>query len=49
MANDRHFEFVEKYFKWQHLRSDLQPISHRFRETADFMIASCHTDDAELS
>lgn len=49
MANDRHYRFINRYFRWEHLKDEhLQNVSRQFREMADFMMVNCHNDEAEL-
>ena len=49
MANARHFDFVERYFQYQHLPERLKPVSKIFYDAAFELVGNFpHTDEAEL-
>lgn len=48
MANDRHQQFVTKYFQYGHLPDHLQGTSRMFHEVAVQLLDMYAYDDAEL-
>jgi hypothetical protein len=48
MANERHKEFVGKYFKWDHLPFELRDMSQEFEELAHTVMSKNTKDDDEL-
>lgn len=48
MVNDRHREFVTRYFQWEHLPENLQPISQSFNGLAHDMLTQLCNDPIEL-
>lgn len=48
MVNERHHDFVQRYFVYEHLPPHLQPVSLVFRTAAHSMLAQPCFDGAEL-